>query len=79
MPETSLQQTREEMARREVGQTNVGRGIAWVLVVQFLLVVAGVPASEIIHDLWNPQATDNPAPQSIALITHALRPRANNQ
>ena len=50
MPETTLQQTREEIARQEVGQTTVGRGTAWVLVAQFLLVVGAVPLSEILYN-----------------------------
>ena len=50
MPETTLQQTREQIARQEVGQTTVGRGIAWVLVAQFLLVVGAVPLSEILYN-----------------------------
>src|SRR3990170_8128021 len=50
MPETTLQQTREEIARQEVGQTTVGRGTAWVLVAQFLLVVGAVPLSEIVYN-----------------------------
>jgi hypothetical protein len=59
MPETSLQRTREELARREVGHTTVGRGTAWMLVVQFLLVVAGVPMSEVLYDFRNPEVTNN--------------------
>ncbi len=58
MPETSLQDFREELARREVGRTTVGRRTAWVLVAQFLLVVGAVPLSEILRDRRNPEATD---------------------
>ena len=50
MPETTLQQTREEIARQEVGQTTVGRGTAWVLVAQFLLLVGAIPLSEILYN-----------------------------
>ena len=42
MPDTSLQHSREERARREVGQTTIGPWTAWVLVVQVLLVVGGL-------------------------------------
>ena len=49
MSETSLQQSREERARLEVGQTTVGRGVAWLLVAQFLLAVGGVLMSEIVQ------------------------------
>ena len=59
MIDTSLQQTREEIARREVGHTTVGRGTACLLVAQFLLIVGGVLLSEIIHGLRNPELTDN--------------------
>jgi len=59
MPETSLQHSREELARREVGQTKVGRATAWLLVVQFLLLVGLVPLAEIIYDYRNPEAADN--------------------
>ncbi len=50
MTEKSLQQTREEIARREVGHTTVGRGTAWLLVGQFVLLVGGVLLTEIVHD-----------------------------
>ena len=59
MTDTSLQQTREEIARREVGHTTVGRGTACLLVAQFFLIVGGVLLSEIIHGLRNPELTDN--------------------
>ena len=59
MPDTSLQNFREDLARREVGQTTVRRGTAWVLVAQFLLVVSAVPLSEIVRDRRNPEATDS--------------------
>jgi len=58
MPHTSLQDIREQVARQEVGQTKVSRWTAWVLVAQFLLVVGGVPLSEIVYDRRNPEATD---------------------
>jgi alginate O-acetyltransferase complex protein AlgJ len=74
MPETSLQQTREELARREVGQTKVGRGTAWLLVAQFLLVVGAVPLSEILHDLRNPEATDNLHRRLSRLVLTVLPP-----
>jgi hypothetical protein len=73
MPDTSLQRTREELARREVGHTNVGRWTAWVLAVQFILVVAGVPLIEILHDRWNPEAADNPVAVCHALCRRSCR------
>jgi alginate O-acetyltransferase complex protein AlgJ len=74
MPETSLQHTREELARREVGQTKVGRGTSWLLVAQFLLVVGAVPLSEILHDLRNPEATDNLHRRLSRLVLTVLPP-----
>lgn len=56
--DTSLQRTREQLARREVGHTTVGRRTAWTLAAQFLLVVVGVATSEVLHDLRNPEAAD---------------------
>ncbi len=50
MTEKSLQQTREELARREVGHTTIGRGTAWLLVGQFILLVGGALLAEIVHD-----------------------------
>ncbi len=50
MTEKSLQQSREEMARREVGQSTIGRRTAWLLVGQFILLVGGVLLTEIVHD-----------------------------
>jgi alginate O-acetyltransferase complex protein AlgJ len=51
MADSSLQHTREELARREVGHTQVGRGTAWILAAQFLLAILCVPLSEILPDL----------------------------
>ena len=76
MTDTSLQQTREEIARREVGHTTVGRGIAWLLVAQFLLVVGGVLLSEIIHDLRNPEMTDNLRSRVSRLVSTVVSPAA---
>jgi hypothetical protein len=50
MPDHTFQDSREEMARREVGHTTVGKGTAWVLAIQFLLAVFCVPMSEVLHD-----------------------------
>ncbi len=61
MPDTSLQHTREELARREVGRTNIGRWTAWVLVAQFVLVVGGVLVSEIL----NPESQRQPREPSV--------------
>ena len=62
------------MARREVGHTTVGRGTAWVLVAQFLLVVGGIPLVEMLHDLRNPQATDTLSTRLSRLVHTALTP-----
>ena len=78
MPDTSLQHSREQIARREVGQTKIGRGTAWLLVVQFLLVVAGVLASEILHDRRNPEATDNLRSRLSRLMAAALPPTSSH-
>jgi len=58
MQEVSLQQSRESLAREQVGRTNVGRGTALALVVQFLLVVGAVPIYELVYDRGQPEATD---------------------
>ena len=49
MTELSLQQTREDIARREVGHTAIGRGTAWLLAVQFLLLIGAVLLSEVVR------------------------------
>lgn len=74
MSDASLQDIREEVARREVGQTKVSRGTAWVLVAQFLLVVGAVPLGEILHDRRNPQATDTLGRQLSRLARAVLPP-----
>jgi alginate O-acetyltransferase complex protein AlgJ len=74
MPKTSLQRTREEIARREVGHTTIGRWTAWVLSVQFVLVVAGVPLSEILHDRLNPEAADNLSSRLSRLVATIFSP-----
>jgi alginate O-acetyltransferase complex protein AlgJ len=74
MPDTSLQRTREELARREVGHTKIGRWTAWVLAVQFVLVVAAVPVSEILHDRRYPEATDNLGSRLSRLVATVLSP-----
>ena len=76
MTDTSLQQTREELARREVGHTTVGRGTAWLLVAQFLLVVGGVLLIEIIHDLRNPEMTDKLRSRVSRLVSTVVSPAA---
>ncbi len=59
MSDRSLQHSREELAKLEVGHTKIGRWTAWLLVTQFLLLVGLVPLSEIIFDYRNPGAADN--------------------
>ncbi len=74
MPQTTLQQSREQIAREEVGQTKVGRGTAWVLMAQFLLVVGGIPLVEMLHDVRNPQAADTLSTRLSRLVQTALAP-----
>jgi alginate O-acetyltransferase complex protein AlgJ len=74
MPDHTFQETREEMARREVGQTRVGKGTAWVLAVQFLLVVFCVPLGQVLYDLGQPQETDTLRRRMSRLVQSALTP-----
>jgi alginate O-acetyltransferase complex protein AlgJ len=74
MSESSLQHTREELARREVGQTTIGSWTAWALVVQFVLIVAGVVLSEVVFDRLNPKATDNLSSRLTRLVTTIISP-----
>lgn len=74
MSETSLQHTREELARREVGHTKIGSWTAWALVVQFALIVAGVPLSEVVVDRFNPMATDNLSSRISRLVATIASP-----
>ena len=76
MSDKTFQETREEIARREVGHTGVGRGTAWVLVAQFLLVVGGIPFVEMLHDLRNPEGTDTLSTRLSRLVHTALTPGA---
>jgi len=50
MADQEFQHNREEMARREVGHTDVGQGTAWVLALQFLAIVFCAPMSEVLFD-----------------------------
>ena len=74
MSDKTFQRTREEMARREVGHTKVGRGTAWVLMAQFLLVVGGISLVEMLHDLRNPRAADTLSTRFSRLVHTALTP-----
>ena len=74
MPDTSLQHTREELAQREVGRTNIGRWTAWILVAQFVLVVGGVLVSEIL----NPESPDNLESRLSRLVGAILTPSSES-
>ena len=50
MPDPSLQRRREELARVEVGQTNVRPWLAWILVLQLVPVIYAVPIIQALHD-----------------------------
>ena len=54
--EPSLQRSREEHAREEVGRTRISKGLALLLTAQFLLAVGAVPLDEILYDVRNPEA-----------------------
>ena len=41
-----MKETREEQAKREIGETEISRGAAWFLAVMFLGIVFGVPVAQ---------------------------------
>lgn len=42
--------TREEIAQREIGRTDISTGIAWLLIVAFLLTIALPPTVQLVYD-----------------------------
>ena len=43
--------SREEIAKREIGQTNIQPAVAWFLVMAFLGTLIAVPAIQLVHEL----------------------------
>ena len=81
MSETEKNLTREEMAKIEVGHTEISRGQAWILVVMFLFTLMVIPLSQTLLELKNKEVglADerwNKLPQSMQLFRHVGQARA---
>ncbi|MGH9462566.1 MAG: alginate O-acetyltransferase AlgX-related protein [Vicinamibacteria bacterium] len=75
MPDSTLQHNREELARQEVGHTQVGRGIAWLLAAQFLFAIVCVPVSEVLPDLHRMEQPDTLSRRLARLVETAFAAR----
>src|SRR5579871_1407266 len=42
--------TREEIAKREIGHTEISHGLAWLMTVVFLLTLTGPPTVQLVYD-----------------------------
>ena len=49
--QTQVRSTREEIAQREIGQTDISRGLAWLMTVAFLLTLCVPPTVQLAYDL----------------------------
>lgn len=62
MAKLTLQEDREAAAHREVGVTRVSRGVAWVLSVFFVLLIALIPLFQWVRDHRDFRAGERPDP-----------------
>ncbi len=69
---TKKKLTREDVAKIEVGQTDISRAQTWTLIGLFLLTLFVVPTGQFIYDTWRystgKRTTPVPVPGEIALI-----------
>ncbi len=65
--------TREEVARLEIGQTEIQPALAWTMVAMFLATLIAVPTIQVVGDLHRETAreADSPVPGCLRIV-HAL-------
>jgi hypothetical protein len=65
--------SREEIAQREIGHTDISRGTAWMLITTFLLTIAGPPIAQLAYDLTAQQGPDRQRAQEHSKIPSSLQ------
>ncbi len=60
------QSTREEIAKREIGHTEISRNLAWLMTVVFLLTLVGPPTVQLVYDTRH--VAGNEIPSAIELF-----------
>lgn len=68
--------TREEVALREIGRTQVSRSLAVALVGVFLLTIAGVPLVQVAYEADRPGDRDTPWPSALEVFRSIPRAAA---
>jgi alginate O-acetyltransferase complex protein AlgJ len=53
--------SREEMAQREIGRTEISAGLSWLMTVLFLLTLVVPPIGQVVHELRNGETGNTPA------------------
>jgi len=51
MSDWKLQEQREELARREVGNTRIDPALSWILIILFLLIILSVPLAQHVSEI----------------------------
>jgi hypothetical protein len=60
-PDPKVRLTREEIAKREIGHTEISRGLAWLMTVVFLLTLIAPPTVQLLYDTRYAKAGEFPS------------------